>query len=197
MTMRGPFWAMTLLGLATLAGVAACSSSSSKAGDDGGLRPVDASGGDGEGSTPNDAGSGDTGPSGDGSFYSVIKLDNALCLPGPLPTNNGVANCRMLLADVDGGCSSPGLTPAPQADITAIDQRLAMSSLMPVSSLCVLAQLPPGMAQSDWCVNSSSAGWCYIDGSCFVDAGCAHDICASQGFSEEFLNYDAVWFACP
>ena len=109
-----------------------------------------------------------------------------------------MAACRILLEGVDAGCADAGLSAASQGDVNAINAIREDAGAGPATgALRVLAQLEPGQAQSGWCQNEQSLGWCYVAGSWVPEAGCMHDICATLGFSAGTVMYELTWLACP
>ncbi len=140
-----------------------------------------------------DGGAADAAPPDTGPVFSGATPfktgNNTRCLPLPLGTG-----CHVLLTGVPMGCSGAGLSPASQADIEAITT-VSLKSLNPMPpplEICQLAELPPN------CTAASELGWCYIRGSCWVDAGtmCDYSICESSGFHEG-EGYSASWLVCP
>jgi hypothetical protein len=126
-----------------------------------------------------------------------MKLNNDLCLPNPLPVDGGVADCRILLADVDGGCGRSGLSDASDADLSAVNIKLQEQGGAPLTTLCVLRQLTAGSGPA--CVAQSDPGWCYVNGSCSGDAGtsCQQTLCTTDGLASSQSTYKGTWLACP
>jgi hypothetical protein len=189
---------VAIVGTALALCALACGRGGGEASPDGAMQAEAGSGGEvgGDGDTGPDVDLGDDGlKSGN---YRVLTFRNGVCLEVPLPTTQGVAACRVLLADVDGGCNAAGLSSATAADVAGINAIREAASGPPLSGvLCALAQVAAGQAQSGWCTYDEDAGWCYVIGSCVQDASCAQALCATLGFSSELLVYDQVWLACP
>lgn len=136
---------------------------------------------------------------GDGApFYKVVLLNNALCDPLPLPVDNGLTSCRILLTGVDAGCSLPGLSPGAQADVAGIDAVLKSQGTPPLDSTpCVLRQ---ETAVTGGCSDEQTTGWCYVLGSCAAHTGpkCDQAICTTAAFVSNRATYSGgSWLACP
>ena len=134
--------------------------------------------------------------------YTRIQLNNAFCLPDQLPAVGGMASCRVLLDDVEGGCAAPSLAQSPPGDITAIDALLRAQAQPPLQgALCVLMQMGPGTSAMGVteCQNEQQSGWCYVEGSCVAHAArmCAQDLCITTAFLDAGIAYGGVWLACP
>jgi hypothetical protein len=113
------------------------------------------------------------------------------CLPRSLPSDGGtgLVDCRVLL-QVASGCGAQGLRPANMTDAASVARAADVSP----GTVCELIQLPGGAS----CKSSISAGWCYVIGSCFSDAGrtCSQAICTSSGFDGQNVTYEQAWIAC-
>jgi hypothetical protein len=173
--------------------LSACSSPSSTSAPGDASTGVDASDA-GDASTPAQDASCDSG-SDASSFYVAIKLDNSFCAPSPIP-----CGCRILFAGVPGGCGEPGLSPAPSADVTALEglaQKYDAS--LPEGGVCLLAELPAASTAGAGCADESASGWCYVQGSCPSDAQaqCTQAVCTTDGFAAAHVSYAEAWLDCP
>jgi len=103
----------------------------------------------------------------DGTFRFVSVIQNAGCLPQPLPTeSSGATSCILVEALYGGGgpvqCAAhPGLTAADAAITTSIAARWSLSASTPV---CVLRQLSGSNLVGGSCTQSGEAGFCYVTG---------------------------------
>jgi hypothetical protein len=107
------------------------------------------------------------------SFINVIRAENGLCFPGPLPTDAaGLARCRIFeaLAPGDGCAGHPGLTPADETTAKAVRDA---GSIQAQRAVCLLAQLGGS------CTASPDPGWCYVQGPA-APSGCAQSIAFSK-----------------
>jgi len=125
-------------------------------------------------------------------ILELIRLEaQDRCLPRSLSNDAGsdLIDCRILL-QVASGCHALGLQEAAMSDAIAIARRADVSP----GTICQLAQLPGGTS----CKAATPAGWCYVNGACFSDAGrtCNQAICASSGFDVQNVIYDAAWLEC-
>jgi hypothetical protein len=97
------------------------------------------------------------------TFFSLVHVDNSLCLPQRLSRGpDGAVTCRMVeaLADKAGTCSA-------HAGLVDADPQIAAAfrgtaSLIAEHPVCELVQLAPAAGES--CASSATAGWCYVDG---------------------------------
>ena len=129
-----------------------------------------------------------------------MRLDNTSCLSFALPVVGGMAQCRTLLAGIDGGCGLPGLSQATPADLTAVGMDLQAQGVGPLNgALCELQELAASNG-SPGCANEQAAGWCYVHGSCAQggSAACSQIICTTGAFGSEHVSYaEGAWLACP
>jgi hypothetical protein len=124
------------------------------------------------------------------------------CLPIALSSNGSTGTtCRVLLTGVVDGCQQSGLSAAGSGDVMRIDAKyLAMdASPPPASMLCEATQLPAAATAGAGCANQAASGWCYVQGSCPVDAGqhCQQDICTTPAYGSQHVVYAIAWLACP
>jgi hypothetical protein len=110
--------------------------------------------------------------------------DNTICAPFTLG-----AGCHVVLTGVTAGCGGPGLSPAASADVATIEKAIGAP---PPPEACELAALAAS------CAAAAMPGWCYMVGSCLVDAGitCEQSLCASAGFHPG-EGYMSAWLTCP
>jgi hypothetical protein len=121
------------------------------------------------------------------TFSGVTPIrfgDNATCASFALGLG-----CHVVLTGVTAGCTALGLSPAAPADVAAIEKALGTP---PAPEACELAMLPAS------CAAAAMPGWCYMAGSCLVDAGitCEQSLCASAGFRRG-QGYMSAWLTCP
>ena len=92
-----------------------------------------------------------------------------------------------------GGCSEgAGLSPATPTDLTAIEASPNGADASATGAACALRQLTGGTN----CSEESSAGWCYIAGSCVATSSCMQDICETAGFIGANVTHTLAWLVC-
>jgi len=134
-------------------------------------------------------------PDGDAGRFAGLELENDLCLPEPLPTSSGMAQCRVLLGDVTGGCAQAGLTAATAADEAGLNAALQAANEPLVQTLCALSQ--QSAVAAGLCNDEQTPGWCYVSGGCgeHRDGGCSQDVCGTAAFSD--VQFVGSWLLCP
>jgi hypothetical protein len=147
-----------------------------------------------------DASAGDA--NGEGTMVVIRFGANDECLPKVLPTDGATdTTCRIVLDSVVGGCQQPGLSPANSEDVAKIDAAFQAgdASPPPASMVCEVTQESAAATAGAGCANQAVSGWCYVQGSCPVDAGqhCQQDICTTPAFDSQHVVYGGAWLFCP
>jgi hypothetical protein len=128
------------------------------------------------------------------STYAAVRLENDLCLPNALPTDDaGFVDCHVVVFFPAPAACGFGFGNARSSDSTyLVDYSAANGVPLPNGAFCELLQ-----SQEDSCLADSgvNVAWCYVHGGCEADSGCAQSLCTSSDYDSGAGTY--AWLVCP